>query len=56
VNIKKIFDYWRSKGLANESVVDLGWALEGFPGTAGKLQLTDVKIPHLGQGPAGAPQ
>jgi hypothetical protein len=56
VNIKTIFDYWRSKGLANEAVVDLGWALEGFPGTGGKLRLTDVKIPHLAGGPtSGTP-
>jgi len=47
VNLKKIFDYWRSKGLANESIVDLGWAVEGFIGSAGKLQLTNVTIPNL---------
>ena len=55
VNIKKIFDYWRSKGLDNEYVVDLGWALEGFPGTGGKLEMTDVKVPHL-QNSSRAPQ
>lgn len=47
VNLKKIFDYWRSKGLADESIVDLGWAVEGFIGSAGKLQLTNVTIPNL---------
>jgi hypothetical protein len=48
VNLKKIFEYWRSKGLANEAIVDIGWAVEGFSGTGGKLQLTDIQIPHLG--------
>jgi hypothetical protein len=47
VNLKKIFDYWRSKGLANEYVVDLGWALEGFVGSGGTLQLTNVNIADL---------
>ena len=47
VNLKKIFDYWRSKGLANEAIVDLGWAVEGFIGSAGKLQLTNIAIPNL---------
>ena len=47
VNLKKIFDYWRSKGLANEYVVDLGWALEGFNGSAGKVELTNIIIPNL---------
>jgi hypothetical protein len=47
VNLKKIFDYWRSKGLADEYVVDLGWALEGFVGSAGTLQLTNIQIPNL---------
>lgn len=55
VNLKKIFEYWRSKGLANETIVDMGWAMEGFPGTGGKLQLTDIQIPHLGPGASGAP-
>jgi hypothetical protein len=47
VNLKKIFAYWRTQGLGNESVVDLGWAVEGFIGSAGKLQLTDIHIPDL---------
>ena len=47
VNLKKIFEYWRSKGLDNEYVVDLGWALEGFSGSAGRLELTEVNIPIL---------
>jgi hypothetical protein len=50
VNVKKIFEYWRSKGLADESVVDIGWAVEGFVGTAGTLQLNDIKIPDLNPG------
>lgn len=50
VNIKKIFDFWRSKGLADESVVDLGWAVEAFTGTAGSLQLNDIHIPNLNPG------
>ena len=53
VNLKKIFDYWRSQGLGNEAIVDLGWAVEGFSGSAGKLQLTNVVIPNL-SAPAGA--
>ena len=47
INLKKIFDYWRSQGLADEYVTDLGWALEGFQGSAGDLKLTDIKIPNL---------
>ena len=47
VNLRKIFDYWRSKGLADEYIVDLGWALEGFQGSAGTLQLTHINIPNL---------
>jgi hypothetical protein len=55
VNVKKIFDFWRSKGLPNESVVDIGWAVEAFPTTAGSLQLHDVHIPNLNPGsPAAA--
>ena len=47
VNLKKIFAYWRTQGLGNEAIVDLGWAVEGFIGSAGKLQLTEVTIPDL---------
>jgi hypothetical protein len=47
VNLKKIFDYWRSQGLADEYVVDLGWAMEGFVGSDGTLQLTHISIPNL---------
>ena len=47
VNLKKIFAYWRSQGLGNESIVDLGWAVEGFIGSAGKIELTDIHIPNL---------
>ena len=51
VNLKKIFAYWRTQGLGNESIVDLGWAVEGFIGSAGKLQLTDIHIPNLSATP-----
>jgi hypothetical protein len=47
VKLKQIFDYWRSKGMGNEYIVDLGWALEGFGGSTGTLQLTNIKIPNL---------
>ncbi len=47
VDLKKIFAYWRSKGLPNEYVVDLTWALEGGAGSSGKLSLSDVNIPAL---------
>ena len=47
VDLKKIIAYWRSKGLGNEYVVDLGWALEGFSPSIGKVQLTDISIPNL---------
>jgi len=47
VNLKPIFSYWRSKGLGNEYIVDLGWALEGFGGSTGTLQLTNTVIPNL---------
>jgi len=50
VNLRQIFDYWRSKGLADEYIVDLGWALEGFGGSTGILQLTNIKIPNLKMG------
>jgi hypothetical protein len=53
-NLRKIFDYWRSQGLADEYVVDLGWALEGFAGTDATLQLTHIHIPNLNP-PASAP-
>jgi hypothetical protein len=47
VNLKKIFAYWRTQGLGNESVVDLGWAAECFAGTGGKIEMKDVVIPDL---------
>jgi hypothetical protein len=47
VNIRKIFDYWRSKGMADEYVVDLGWALEGFIYSSGTLHLSNINIPNL---------
>jgi hypothetical protein len=50
VDLKPIFDYWRSKGLGDEYIVDLGWALEGFGGSTGTLQLTNIKIPNLAAG------
>jgi hypothetical protein len=50
VNLKKIFDFWRSKGLADEYVVDMGWAVEGFTGSAGTLKLTGIVIPNLKTG------
>jgi hypothetical protein len=50
VNISEIFAYWRSKGLGNEYIVDLTWALEGFSGTGGALQLTNIQIPNLALG------
>ena len=31
----------------DEAIVDLGWAVEGFIGSAGKLQLTNITIPNL---------
>jgi hypothetical protein len=54
VNVKKIFDFWRSKGLADEYVVDIGWAVEAFPGTAGTLKLTDIVVPNLKSGALGS--
>lgn len=48
VKLRKIFDYWRSQGLDdNQYVVSLAWALEGFVGSTGTLQLTDTLIPNL---------
>ena len=48
VRLKKIFDYWCSQGMvSNEYVMSLGWALEGFSGSAGTLQLTNTIIPNL---------
>ena len=48
VDLKKIFDYWCSQGLSsNQYVMSLSWALEGFGGSAGTLQLTNTAIPDL---------
>jgi len=47
VNLYKIFQYWRSQGMANGYIETLSWALEGFSPSAGTLQLTNVVIPNL---------
>jgi len=48
VKLRKIFDYWCSQGLdANQYVVSLFWALEGFGGSAGRVNLTNICIPNL---------
>ena len=47
VDLKKIFAYWRSQGLANEYIVDLTWAFEGGAGSSGKLSLSNLKVPKL---------
>lgn len=49
VDLKKIFAHWRSKGLPNEYVVDLTWAIEGFAGSSGNLSLSNIVIPQLAQ-------
>lgn len=50
VDLSKAFAFWRSKGLPNEYVVDLTWALEagaGAGGSSGEIQLTQVVVPPL---------
>ena len=50
VDLSKAFAFWRSKGLANEYVVDLTWALEAGAGagsSSGEIQLTNVVVPTL---------
>ncbi len=42
--------FWRSKGLPNEHVVDLTWALEAGAGagaSSGEVRLTKVVVPTL---------
>lgn len=53
VKLKKIFEYWCSQGLdSNQYVISLTWALEGFGGSAGSLQLTNTVIPNLASSPS----
>lgn len=50
VDLSKAFAFWRSRGLPNEYVVDLTWALEAGAGagaTSGEVQLTRVVVPPL---------
>jgi hypothetical protein len=50
VDLSKAFAFWRSKGLPNEYVVDLTWALEagaGAGGSSGEIQLTNIVVPTL---------
>ncbi len=48
INLRAIFDYWRTQGLEDDQyVLSLAWALEGFSGSAGKLELTEIVIPEL---------
>jgi hypothetical protein len=50
VDLAKAFAFWRSRGLPNEYVVDLTWALEAGAGagpTSGEIQLTRVAVPSL---------
>ena len=50
IDLAKAFAFWRSKGLPNEYVVDLTWALEagaGAGGSSGEIQLTSVVVPTL---------
>jgi hypothetical protein len=53
VDLKKVFAYWRSKGLPNDYVVDLTWAIEAWEGSSGNLSLSNVNIPRLA--PSNAP-
>ncbi len=50
VDLSKAFAFWRSRGLPNEYVVDLTWALEAGAGTgssSGEIQLTRIVVPAL---------
>jgi hypothetical protein len=48
--LSKAFAFWRSKGLPDEYVVDLTWALEAGAGagaTSGEVELTRIVVPPL---------
>jgi hypothetical protein len=50
VDLAKAFAFWRSKGLPNEYVVDLTWALEAGAGagaSSGEVRLTNIVVPTL---------
>jgi len=50
VDLAQAFAFWRSKGLPNEYVVDLTWALEAGAGaepSSGEIQLTNIVVPPL---------
>jgi len=56
VNLKAIFDHWCAQGLDSEQYfTSLTWALEGFGGSAGSLQLENIKIPDLATGTVDSP-
>lgn len=50
VDLAKAFAFWRSKGLPNDYVVDLTWALEAGAGagsSSGEVRLTNIVVPTL---------
>ena len=50
IDLAQAFAFWRSKGLPNEYVVDLTWAVEAGAGAgsqSGEAQLTNVVVPAL---------
>ena len=47
IDLKKIFAYWRSKGMLNEYVQEITWGVEAKNGSTGRLQMSNMVIPDI---------
>jgi hypothetical protein len=47
VDLKKILAYFRANGLENEYVVEITWAIEGYSGSSGSIQMSNMVIPDI---------